>query len=127
VQTPGLFVLWLSPKSIVPRHLSIAQVLSQLCLRNFFNPFLEKINGCRVILLLLILYNTLVSVTIDLFIPSVMMHNSNIGRALRKHPSYIRVLFKRKLCLWQQMKRYPHESDLSVRYKQLTLDCRAAV
>ena len=32
---------------------------------------------------------------IDLFIPSVMMHNSNIGRALRRYPSYIRVLFKR--------------------------------
>ena len=60
-------------------------------------------------------------------IPSVMMHNSNIGRALRRYPSYIRVLFKRKLCLWQQMKRYPHESNLYVRYKQLTLDCRAAV
>ena len=63
---------------------------------------------------------------IDLFIPSVMMHNSNIGR-VRRYPSHIRVLFKRKLCLWQQMKRYPHESNLSVRYKQLTLDCRAAV
>ena len=64
---------------------------------------------------------------IDLFIPSVMVHNSNIGRALRRYPSYIRVLFKRKLCLWQQVKRYPHESNLSVRYKQLTSDCRAAV
>ena len=54
---------------------------------------------------------------IDLYIPSVMMHNSNIGRALRKHPSYIRVLFKRKLCLWQQMKRCPHDSNLRVIYK----------
>ena len=44
-----------------------------------------------------------------------------------KNPGYVNEVFKRKLCLWQQMKRYPHESDLSVRYKQLTLDCRAAV
>ena len=56
VQTPGLFVLWLSSKSIVPRHLSIAQVLSQLRLPDILNVFFwEK--------LLLILYNTLVSVT----------------------------------------------------------------
>jgi len=64
---------------------------------------------------------------IDLFIPSVVMHKSIIGRALRRYPSYIRVLFKRKLCLWQQVKRYPHDSNLRARYKQLTLDCRAAV
>jgi len=64
VQTPGPLVLWLSAKSIVPRHLSIAQVLSQQCLPGFKkNIFWENINGCRVILLLLILYNTLVSVT----------------------------------------------------------------
>jgi len=66
VQTPGLFVLWLSSKSVVPRHLGrpIAQVLSQLCLPDFFKTlFWENINGCRVILLLLILYNTFVSVT----------------------------------------------------------------
>jgi len=44
-----------------------------------------------------------------------------------KNPGYVNEVFKRKLCLWQQMKRYPHESDLSVRYKQLTLDCRVAV
>ena len=35
VQTPGPLVLWLSSKSIVLRHLSIAQVLSRLCLPDF--------------------------------------------------------------------------------------------
>jgi len=35
VQTPGPFVLWLSSNSIVLRHLSIAQVLSRLCLPGF--------------------------------------------------------------------------------------------
>jgi len=64
VQTPGPLVLWLSSKSIVLRHLSIAQVLSRLCFPDFFVTFFwEKVNGCRVILLLLILYNTRVSVT----------------------------------------------------------------
>ena len=36
VQTPGPLVFWLSSKSIVQHHLSIAQVLSQLCLPGFF-------------------------------------------------------------------------------------------
>jgi len=35
VQTPGPLVLWLSSKSIVLCHLSIAQVLSRLCLPDF--------------------------------------------------------------------------------------------
>jgi len=63
MQTPGPLVLSLSSKSIILRHLSIAQVLSRLCLPDFFNLFLGKVNGCRVILLLLILYNTLVTET----------------------------------------------------------------
>ena len=65
VQTPGPLVLWLSDsKSIVPRHLSIAQVLSQLWLPDFLKTlFWENVNGCLVVLLLLILYNTPVSVT----------------------------------------------------------------
>ena len=39
VQTPGPLVLWLSSKSIVLRHLSIAQVVSRLCLPDFLQPF----------------------------------------------------------------------------------------
>jgi len=41
-QTLGPLVLWLSSKSIVLRHLSIAKVLSRLCLPDFFNLFLGK-------------------------------------------------------------------------------------
>ena len=67
VQTPGPLAVWLSSKSIVQRHLSIAQALSRLCLPDFKNFFWENINGCRGILLLFILYNTLVSVT-ELFV-----------------------------------------------------------
>jgi len=64
VQTPGPLVLWLLSKSIVLRHLSIAQELSQTCFPYFLKPFYwEKVNGCRVILLFLILYHTLLSVT----------------------------------------------------------------
>jgi len=60
---PRLLVLWLSSKSIVLHHLSITQVLSQLCLPDFLTLFWKNDNGCRAILLLLILCNTLVSVT----------------------------------------------------------------
>ena len=44
VQTPGPFVLWLQSKSIVLRHLSIAQVLSRLCLPDLLKTFsVEKL------------------------------------------------------------------------------------
>jgi len=46
VQTPGPLVLWLSSKSIVPRHLSIAKVLSQLCLPDFLQHFSGKMTYC---------------------------------------------------------------------------------
>ena len=42
VQTPGPLVRWLWSKSIVLRHLSIAQMFSQLCLPYFKNHFLWK-------------------------------------------------------------------------------------
>ena len=42
VQTPGPLAVWLSSKSIVPRHLSIAQALSRLCLPDFKNFFSGK-------------------------------------------------------------------------------------
>ena len=46
MQTPGPLVLWLSSKSIVPRHLSIAKVLSQLCLPDFLQHFSGKMTYC---------------------------------------------------------------------------------
>ena len=41
MQTPGPLVLRLSSKAVVSRHLSIAQVLSQLCLPVFKTLFWE--------------------------------------------------------------------------------------
>jgi len=64
LQTPGPLVLWLSSKSIVLRHLSISRrAFSAVSSRFLKTFFLGKVNGYRVILLFLILYNTLFSET----------------------------------------------------------------
>lgn len=96
--------------------------------------YLNQINWCEILYTnftpddIWYVFTSLLNEGIDLFIPHSMSTSNGSGiKHIKSYPRRIRALIARKRCLWRQHKHHPFDDSLTIRYKEVSKECRNAI